>query len=232
MGNVAKRTIAGMTCLVVLGALAAAVPRGIDVIVRNAEASSSTEEMPPTRDMMNSCSQMMAQMGGMGGMAPPAKTQPSETSEPTEHGMKQAGGLEVTLVSAPPLSSDDMQRMMPGMGGGMQGMGGMQGGKDMGGMMSGKGMGGMVSGQGQGAPTHWIGVIVRDVKDDRAMQDLDITLTAKKGSLVRTAKLMAMPGSYGANIGLLEKGRYTVTVTIARRGQPVSVAFPFDHKER
>lgn len=128
------------------------------------------------------------------------------------------------------LSSEDMQRMMPGMGGGMQGMGGMPGGKDMGGMMGGKGMGGMMSGQGQGAPTHWIGVIVRDVKDDRALQDLDITLTAKKGGLARTAKLMPMPGSYGANISLPEKGRYTVT--IARPGQPVSVAFPFDHKER
>lgn len=214
MGKVAKRTIAGMTCLVVLGAIDAGVPRGIDVIVRSAEASSSTEEMPPMRDMTTSCSQMMAQMGGMGGMAPPAKTQPPKTSEPTEHGTKQAGGLEVALVSAPPLSPEEMQRMMRGMGGGMQGMGGM------------------MSGQGQGAPTHWIGVIVRDVKDDRAMQDLDITLTAKKGGLVRTAKLMPMPGSYGANISLPEKGRYTVTVTIARPGQPVSVAFPFDHKER
>jgi hypothetical protein len=43
---------------------------------------------------------------------------------------------------------------------------------------------------------------------------------------------MPMPGSYGANISLTEKGRYTVTVTIARPGRPVSVAFPFDHKER
>lgn len=231
MGKVTKRTIGGMTCLVVLGAIDAGVPRGIDVVVRNAEASSSTEAMPAMMDMMRSCGQMMAQMGGMGGMAPPAKTQPPKASEPTEHGMKQAGGLEVTLLSAPPLSPEEMQRMMPGMSGGMQGMGGMPGG-NMGGMMGGKGMGGMMSGQGQGAPTDWIGVVVRDVKDDRAVQDLDITLVATKGGLMRTAKLMPMPGSYGANISLPEKGRYTVTITVARPGQPVSVVFPFDHKER
>lgn len=230
MGKVAQRTMAGMTCLVLLGAIDLGVPRGIDLIVQNAEAF-STDQMPLMPDMMNSCSQMMAQMGGMGGMAPQARTQPPRTSEPTEHGMKQAGGLEVTLLSAPPLSPEEMQRMMPGTSGGMQGMGGMPGGT-MGGMMGGKGMGGMMSGQGQGAPTHWIGVVVRDVKDDRAVRDLDITLVATKGGLMRTAKLMPMPGSYGANISLPEKGRYTVTITItvARPGQPVSVAFPFDYK--
>jgi len=193
------------------------------------EARQRTPLMPRMAEMMPACSQMMAQMGGMGGMAPQAKTQPPKTSEPTEHGMKQAGGLAVTLLSAPPLSPEEMQRMMPGMSGGMQGMGGMPGG-NLGGMMGGKGMGGMMSGQGQGAPTDWIGVVVRDVKDDRAVQDLDITLVATKGGLTRTAKLMPMPGSYGANISLPEKGRYTVTITVARPGQPVSVAFPFDHK--
>jgi len=228
MGRVAKRTIDGITCLVAFGAIDAGVPRGIDVVVRKAEASSSAEAMPSTMDMMKACSQMIAQMGGMGGMAPPAKTQAPETREPTEHGTKQAGGLEVTLVSTPPLSAEAMQRMMPGMSGGTQGMGGIQGG--MGGMMGGKGMGGMMSGQGQGAPTHWIGVIVRDVKEDRVVQDLDITLTAKKGGLGWTAKLMPMPGSYGANISLPEKGLYTVTVTIVRPGQPVSVGFPFNHE--
>lgn len=139
--------------------------------------------------------------------------------EPTEHGMKQVGGLEITLLSRPPLSAAETQQTMPGMGG-MQGMGGMMRGMP--------GMGGM--GGGEAEPTHWIGVVVRDVNDDRAMPDLQVTLTAQRGRLTRTVRLMAMPGSYGAHIGLPEKGRYAVIVTIARPGQPVQVAFEFDYK--
>lgn len=141
---------------------------------------------------------------------------------PTEHGTKQVGGLEVTLLSASPLSPEEVQQMMPGMGG----MGGMQG---MGGMMRGMpGMGGM--GGAEAPPTHWIGVIVWDLKDDRAAPSLPITLTAQKGGLTRTVTLMAMRGSYGANINLPEKGHYTATVSIARPGQPVSVVFDFEYE--
>ncbi len=141
---------------------------------------------------------------------------------PTEHGMKQADGLEVTLLSAPPLSAEQMQKMMPGMGG----MGGMPG---MGGMMQGMPqMGGM--GGAEVPPTHWIGVIVRDMKDDRVVADLPITLTARKAEITRTVKLMPMPGSYGANISLPEKGRYMMTVTITRAGQPAQITFGFDYQ--
>ncbi len=141
---------------------------------------------------------------------------------PIEQGTKQVGGLEVTLLSAPPLSPAEMQQMMPGMGG----MGGMQG---MGSMMRGMpGMGGMGGGPAQ--PTHWIGVIIRDLKDGRVVPDLKITLSAQKDGLTRNAALMPMPGSYGANISLLEKGRYLVTITIGRQGQPLQVAFEFDYR--
>lgn len=89
-------------------------------------------------------------------------------------------------------------------------------------------MGGM--GGAEAKPTHWIGVVVRDLKDDRVVSDLDVTLTAQKGSLTRTVKLMPMPGSHGTHIGLPEKGRYTVTVVIARPANPVKVAFELDYK--
>lgn len=137
----------------------------------------------------------------------------------TEHGIKQADGLEVTLLSAPPLSPDEIQRMMPGMRG-MKGMGGM-----MSGMPGMEGMGGT-----EAQPTHWIGVIVRDLKDDRVVPGLRVTLTARKGELTRAVTLMPMRASYGANIALPEKGWYTATVTIARPGQPLSVPFELDNK--
>lgn len=210
---VRKKTTTMLTALLLL------VTAGSSVAETN-EARQRTPLMPRMMDMMPPCSQMMAQMGGMGGMAPQPRSQPREGREPTEHGTKQGGGLEVTLLSAPPLSPAEMQRMMPGMGG----MGGMQG---MGGMMRGKPEMGM--GERQAEPTHWMGVVVRDL-DDRAVQDLDITLTAKRGGLTRTVKLMPMPGSYGANISLPEKGRYTVMVAVARAGQPVSVTFDFDYE--
>lgn len=152
--------------------------------------------------------------GARGQMMPP-------TSEPVEHGTRRAGDLEVTLLTAPPLSPEQMQQHMPGMGG-MQGKGGMPG---MGGM---QGMGGMSGADGQ--PTHWVGVIVRDAKDGGVVSNADVTLTAKKGNLTRTVKLMPMPGSYGANINLPEKGRYAVTVRIADGGRAQNAAFDLDNR--
>jgi len=104
----------------------------------------------------------------------------------------------------------------------MPGMGGMKGMQGMEGMMP--GMGGMGAPQ----PTHWIGVVVRNVKADRVVQNLQITLTARKEGVTRTVKLMPMPGSYGAHISLPEKGRYTVTVSIARPETPLTLAFDFE----
>ncbi|MBI2460268.1 MAG: hypothetical protein HYV61_01855 [Candidatus Rokubacteria bacterium] len=48
--------------------------------------------------------------------------------------------------------------------------------------------------------------------------------------MTRTVKLMPMPGSYGANIGLPEKGRYTVTVVIARPETPLTLTFDFENE--
>ncbi len=148
--------------------------------------------------------------------------------EATEVGSQRSDDLEITLLSAPPLLPSEMERMMRGMGGmgGMQAPSGMQGMKGMkGGMPS---MGGMGGGEGQA--THYIGVIVRDVKADRIVQGLDVTLATVKDGVTRIVKLMPMPGSYGANISLPEKGIYVVTVTIARPGRPVAVAFEFVYK--
>jgi hypothetical protein len=140
----------------------------------------------------------------------------------TEHGTQHADGLEITLISAAPLSPEQMQQMM-------RGMGGRSGMKGMGGMMSGMpGRGGMAGAE--GPPTHYIGVLVSDLKDARVVHGLQVTLTARKDGLTRTVTLMPMPGSYGANISLPEKGRYTVTVTIARPENPVSVAFDFEYQ--
>lgn len=132
--------------------------------------------------------------------------------EATEIGSRHAGNLEITLLAAPPLSSADMQRMMRG----MEGMGGMPG------------MGGMGGGAGQ--PTHYIGVLVRDVNADQVVRGLDVTLTAQRDGMTRTVKLMPMPGSYGANISLPEKGKYTMRVTIVRSGHPLHVVFEFDYR--
>lgn len=163
--------------------------------------------------------------GGMAKMAPESQATPSSQAEPFEHGTKQADGLAVALLSAPPLSPAEIERTMPGMGGmrGMQEMGRMRG---MAGRQEMPGVGGM----GGEAATHWIGVIVRSLAENRVAQDLDITLTAKKGEVVRTMKLMPMPGSYGANVSLPEKGRYVVTVAIARPRQPLSVSFDFSYE--
>lgn len=146
-----------------------------------------------------------AQMAPMGGQAAGTTVQ---MAEPTEHGTRTVGGLEVTLLTAPPLTQEQMAKMMPGMGP----------------------MGGMPAMPSMGPVTHWIGVIVHSLKDGRVVPDLQITLTAQKRRLSRTVTLMPMPGSYGANISLPEKGRYKVTVSIALPGQPLSVAFDFDYE--
>jgi hypothetical protein len=167
----------------------------------------------------------MFAMAGLTAFLPAAAV----AQEPTEHGTKVTDGLEITLLSRPPLSPAEMQQMIPGMGGmgGMQGMGGMMRGQGMEGMMRGMpGMGGMGGGEAQ--PTHWIGVVVRDLNDRRVVPDLQVTLTAQKGGLTRSVRLMPMPGSYGAHINLPEKGQYAV-VAIARPGQPLQVAFEFDY---
>lgn len=198
-----------------------AMPMGPGMMSRPMEPM-SPQIMQPMMQMMQACGQMMAQMGGMGAMTPRPETQSRQGNEPTEHGTQQVGGLEVTLLSASPLSPAEMQRMMLGMGGqgAMPGMGGM-----MGGMRGMEGPGGAET-----RPTHWVGVVVRDVKDDRTVQGLHITLTAQKDKLSRTVILMPMPGSYGANISLPEKGRYTVRVGIAGPRQPLSVPFDFEYK--
>ncbi len=171
-----------------------------------------------------------SQMGPMGGQRPGSMGQ---MAEPTEHGTKTVGGLEITLVAAPPLSQDQMARMMPGMGEmkGMGPMGGMQQMPPMGPMKKGMApMKGMVPMAGQ--PTHWIGVIVRDAKTDAAVQNLPITLTARKGQWIQTVNLMPMPGSYGANITLPEKGTYEIAVKVNRAasGKPVEASYNFTFK--
>ncbi|MBI2001627.1 MAG: iron transporter [candidate division NC10 bacterium] len=145
------------------------------------------------------------QTGPMGGPRPGPMPQ---TVEPTEHGTKTVGDLEITLVSALPLSQEQMAKMMPGIGP----------------------MGGMPAMPSMGPATHWIGVIVHSLKDGRVVPDLQITLTAQKRRLSRTVTLMPMPGSYGANISLPEKGRYKVTVTIARPVSALTVTFELDNK--
>ncbi len=153
--------------------------------------------------------------GARGQMPPPS-------GEPVAHGTKRAGDLEVTLLTAPPLSPEQIRQHMPGMGtmqgkGGMQGMGGMRG--PMGSM-----------GGANGTPTHWIGVIIRDTKDGAVVPNADVTLTAKQGNLTRTVKLMPMPGSYGANITLSEKGRYAVTVRVADGGRAHNAVFDLEYR--
>lgn len=167
---------------------------------------------------------VMLMIGAMAGLLAVASAG-ALAQEATEVGSQRSDDLEITLLSAPPLSPSEMERMMRGMGG-MQGPSGMQGMKGMkGGMPS---MGGMGGGEGQA--THYIGVIVRDVKADRVVHGLDLTLTAQNGGVTRTVKLMPMPGSYGANVSLPRKGTYVVTVTIARPGQPAAAAFEFVYK--
>lgn len=98
----------------------------------------------------------------------------------------------------------------------------------MGGMQGMSGMRGMRGDEGK--LTHWIGVIVRDAKDGGVVPNADVTLTAKKGDLTRTVKLMPMPGSYGANISLPGKGRYAVMVRVAHAGQAQNAAFDLDDR--
>ncbi len=71
-----------------------------------------------------------------------------------------------------------------------------------------------------------------DLKDGRVVHGLHVTLTARRNGLPRTVTLMPVPGSYGVNIRLPEKGRYTVTAAIARPENPVSVAFDVKYQRR
>lgn len=177
------------------------------------------------------------QMGPMGRQAPGPM---SQMAEPTEHGTKTVGGLEITLVAAPPLSQEQMAKMMPGMGEMKGPMGGMQQMPPMGPMKGmapmqqmKKGMGPMRGMGPMGSqPTHWIGVIVRDAKTDAAVQNLPITLTARKGQWIQTVNLMPMPGSYGANITLPEKGTYDIAVKVNRAAPeaPAEASFHFIFK--
>jgi len=137
-----------------------------------------------------------------------------------EIGTKTSGGLEVTLISAPPRSQAQMEEMMKQMG--KAEMKEMMKQKGMEGMM---GMGGMMEMPSQPA-THWLGVIVLDRKTKKFVPNLKVTLTAK-GPVTRKADLMAMPGSYAQNISL-PTGQYEVFVRIdfpKGERKPVEVRF-------
>lgn len=130
-----------------------------------------------------------------------------ETSGVREIGEKKAGGLEVTLVSAPPRSMEEMKKMMNQMGPEMK-------------KMMRQGMKGMEE------PTHWLGVVILNSKTKKFVPDLKVTLTAK-GPVTQNVDLMPMPGSYAQNISL-PSGRYDILVTIAsnkEKKQPVEVRF-------
>lgn len=145
--------------------------------------------------------------------------QMGQMAEPTEHGTKTVGGLEITLLTAPPLAQAQMAKMMPGMSE-MKGMG------RMGGMQQAPSMAAM-----GGQPTHWIGVVVRDLKDDRVMPGLEITLIAQKGGWTRNVTLMPMPGSYGSNITLLSRASYEIRARISPPGRPpVEAGFDLEYR--
>ena len=143
-----------------------------------------------------------------------------ETSGVREIGEKKAGGLEITLVSAPPRSMEEMKKMMEQMG--QTEMQKMMKQKGMEGM---KGTGGMMDMPSEPA-THWLGVVILDSKTKKFVPDLKVALTAK-GPVTREVNLMPMPGSYAQNISL-PSGRYDVNVRIAfpkKEKKPVEVRF-------
>lgn len=123
-----------------------------------------------------------------------------------ELGSKTSGGLEITLVSAPPRSQEEMKEMMKQMG--QKEMQNMMKEKGMGGVM---GMGGMMEIPSEPA-THWLGVIVLDSKTKKFVPNLKVSLTAK-GKVTRKVDLMSMPGSYAQNISL-PSGKYDITVKV------------------
>ena len=122
-----------------------------------------------------------------------------------EIGKKVSGGLEVTLLSAPPLTQAETKKTMMGTGG----MGMME----------------MPS----EPATHYLGVIIRNQKTQKVISDLKVTLTAK-GPVTRKAELMSMPGSYAQNISL-PPGRYDIIVKIdspKEKRKPVEVRFQME----
>lgn len=129
--------------------------------------------------------------------------------ETKEVATKKVDGLEVTLLAAPPMGPEEMAKRMPGMMA-MPEMGPMPGMK----------------------PTHWLGVIITDMKTGRAVQGLSITLTAKAKGVARERKLIGMPGSYANNISLPARGGYRVLVKIAGAPlkQAVEVSFDFEYR--
>lgn len=127
----------------------------------------------------------------------------SQGAQIKEIAKEVSGGLEVTLISAPPLSQEELKKL---------GMGGM-------------GMMGMPS----EPPTHYLGVIVRDRKTQKVVQNLKVTLGAK-GAVTRKVDLMSMPGSYAQNISL-PRGKYDITVKIdfpQEKKKPVEVRFKME----
>lgn len=135
-----------------------------------------------------------------------------------EIGKETSGGLEITLVSAPPLTQEEMKKMMEQMG-----QTDMQKRMKQEGM---RGVGGMMDMPSEPA-THWLGVIILDKKSGKFVPNLKVTLTAK-GPVRRTVELIAMAGSYAQNI-VLSSGRYDIFVKIyfpKGEKKPVEVRFP------
>lgn len=127
----------------------------------------------------------------------------SQGAQIKEIAKKVSGGLEVTLISAPPLSQEELKKL---------GMGGM----------------GMMEMPSEPA-THYLGVIIRNQKNQKVIPDLKVTLTAK-GSVARRVELMSMPGSYAQNISL-PRGRYEIIVKIdfpQEKRKPVEVRFQME----
>lgn len=136
----------------------------------------------------------------------------AERAAVEEIGTKTSSGLEVTLIAAPPRTQAEMKEMMTGMGG----MGMMKGGMGMMEMSS-------------EPATHYLGVIIRNQKNQKVIPDLKVTLTAK-GSVARRVELMSMPGSYAQNISL-PRGRYEIIVKIdfpQEKRKPVEVRFQME----
>lgn len=124
----------------------------------------------------------------------------SQGAQIKEIAKKVSGGLEVTLISAPPLSQEELKKL------GMDGMGMM----------------GMPS----EPATHYLGIILRDQKTQKVVPNLKITLTTK-GPVARKIELMSMPGSYAQNISL-PTGQYEILVRIdfpKGKRKPVEVRF-------
>jgi len=138
----------------------------------------------------------------------------AQQEEPQEVATRVAGGLEITLVVAPPLTEEQMAKMMEAMEAreSRKGMEGMP-------------MPGMT-------PTHYLGVIITDQKTGKVVKGLSVTLTAKGQGVVRKRSFVQMPGSYAHNISLPAKGMYRITIKIEGfpLKKPLVVPFDFEYK--